>query len=224
MAGDSQRVERTVAFVDLAGFTALTEAHGDDAALDLVDEFVGSAQESVQAAGAELVKTIGDAVMLASADPSSGLEAVRSVFEACYEIDAFPEPRGGLHHGPVISRGGDYFGGTVNLAARVAGRAGSGEVLGTEGVAAAARAMGVDTVGLGAHPLRNVAEPVELWAIELCPLHLDVSVDPVCRMRVRCHAAVARIRYEGTEHWLCSLECAQAFLADPSRFIAPPGG
>jgi adenylate cyclase len=218
-AGGAQRVERTIAFVDLAGFTALTEAHGDTTALDLVDAFVGAARESVEAAGAELVKTIGDAVMLAAADPGSGLVAVRSVFEACYEIDAFPDPRGGLHHGPVLSRAGDYFGATVNLAARVAGRAGTGEVLGTERVAAAAQTMGVETVDLGAHALRNVADPVPLWAIELCPFHLDVSVDPVCRMRVRCHAAVARIRYDGVEHWLCSLECARAFVAEPDRYL-----
>lgn len=209
----------TIAFVDLAGFTALTEAHGDAPALDLVDAFVGATRESAESVDAELVKTIGDAVMISAADPGSGLEAVRSVFEACYELDAVPDPRAGLHHGPVLSRAGDYFGATVNLAARVAGRAGTGEVLGTERVATAAQDMSIDTVDLGAHPLRNVADPVPLWAIELCPFHLDVSVDPVCRMRVRCHAAVARIRYDGAEHWLCSLECARAFVTEPDRYL-----
>jgi class 3 adenylate cyclase len=95
-------VERTIAFVDLAGFTALTEVHGDGAAVDLLDTFSAVARTAV-GCGAELVKTVGDAVMLAAPDPASGLAAVRRVFEACYDKDSFLEPRGGLHHGPVIA-------------------------------------------------------------------------------------------------------------------------
>jgi len=118
--------DRTIAFVDLAGYTALTEAHGDHASIDLLDEFTANAREAVAASGAELVKSVGDAVMLAASTPAAGLEAVRLILTACYASDAFPEPRAGLHHGPVVAREGDYFGATVNLAARVAGRAGMG--------------------------------------------------------------------------------------------------
>ena len=91
--------ERTIAFVDLSGFAALTEAHGDDIAVELLDTFAAAAVESVADTAAALVKTIGDAVMLAAPSPGIGLDAARRVFEACYASDAFPEPRGGLHHG-----------------------------------------------------------------------------------------------------------------------------
>lgn len=211
--------ERTIGFIDLAGFTALTEAHGDQAALDLVDEFARQAADAVTRAGAELVKTVGDAVMLAAPDATVGLEAVRLVFEACYSTDAFPEPRAGLHHGPVLARGGDYFGATVNLAARVASRAGSGQAFATEAVALAAQAGGLDVIELGQQRFRNVLEPVEVWAVELCPTHIDLSVDPVCRMRLGCQAAVARVRLAGVEHWLCSLECLRAFAANPDLYL-----
>lgn len=165
------------------------------------------------------MKTVGDAVMLAAASPAAGLDAVRLVFEACYGTDAFPEPRAGLHHGPVLVRDGDYFGASVNLAARVASRAGSGQALATGTVADAARAGGLDVIDLGAQRFRNVLEPVEVWAVELCPTHVDLSIDPVCRMRVSCQAAVGRVRYAGAEHWLCSLECLRAFAADPDRYL-----
>jgi class 3 adenylate cyclase/YHS domain-containing protein len=211
--------ERTIGFVDLAGFTALTEIHGDHAAVDLLDVFTGTAREVIATSGAEFVKSVGDAVMFAASTPAAGVDAVRQVFESCYASDAFPEPRAGLHHGPVVPRDGDYFGATVNLAARVASRAGSGQALATTEVARAATTAGIDTVALGTFRLRNVLDPVELWAMELCPTHIDLSVDPVCRMRVSCQAAVARIRHRGREHWLCSLDCVRAFAADPDLYL-----
>jgi len=213
-------VDRTIAFIDMAGFTALTGAHGDDAALEVVDSFTDAASDAVKSAGVELVKTIGDAVMLAAIEPSAVLNAVRPLFEACLEIDSFPELRAGIHHGPVISRDGDYFGATVNLAARVTGRASSGQTLGTAAIFEAAKAAGIDTTDLGWHELRNVADPVQLWAIELSPTEVEFSVDPVCRMRLSRDAAVGHIRHNGVEHWLCSLKCIQAFTSDPDRYLS----
>jgi class 3 adenylate cyclase/YHS domain-containing protein len=212
-------MERTIAFVDLAGFTALTEVHGDAAALDLVDAFTSVANRAVADVDAEIVKTIGDAVMVAAAGPAPGLEAVRRLFEACYAAPAFPDPRAGLHHGPVLPRDGDFFGATVNLAARVASRAGSGQVVATAVVAAEARAQRIDTVDLGEQRLRNVLDLVPLWAVELTPGHVDLSIDPVCRMRIGCQGAVARVRHAGAEHWLCSLDCLRAFAVDPDRYV-----
>lgn len=211
--------ERTIAFVDLAGFTALTDVHGDNAAVDLVDNFTTIAAAACGRAGAELVKTVGDAVMIAAPTPATGLDAVSGLFHAAYERDGFPEPRAGLHHGPVVERNSDYFGATVNLAARVAGRAGSGQALITASILDAATASDLDVVPLGDHPLRNVLDPVELWAVELCATHVDVSVDPVCRMRLSCQAAIARVRHQGVEHRFCSLACVAAFATDPDRYL-----
>lgn len=217
---------RTVAFVDLAGFTALTEAHGDEAAVDLLDVFTATAADATFGTGAKVVKSIGDAVMLVADQAEAALAAVGRLFEAVYETDAFPEPRAGLHHGPVVSKDGDFFGATVNLAARVAARAGSGQALVTTGVARVAEAGGLDVIALGPAVMRNVLDPVELFAVEICPAHVDLSVDPVCRMRLSCQAAVARVRHADREHWLCSLECLRAFAAQPDRYLtlkgAPP--
>ena len=210
--------ETTIAFVDMAGFTALTEVHGDEAAATLVDDFVALCEAALDGRG-RIVKSIGDAVMLAVPAQDDALHSVRRIFEACYERDGLPEPRAGLHHGPVVERGDDLFGATVNLAARVAGRATSGQVLVTDVVAEAAALLGIDVVDLGEQSLRNIGDPVRLWIAEVCPTHVDLSVDPVCRMRVGCQAAVGRIRYEGVEHSFCSLDCVRAFVAEPERFF-----
>lgn len=210
----------TIGFVDLAGFTALTEVHGDQLAVDMLDAFVATAKDGVRSAGAELVNSIGDAVMVAASTPEVAIRAVQHVFEASYATDSFPEPRAGLHHGPVIGRDGDYFGATVNLAARVASKAGSGQAFGTRAIAGAAEELELDVVQLGPYELRNVLAPIGLWAIEVCPTHVDLSVDPVCRMRVSFQAAVGRVRLGGHEYALCSIECVRAFAGDPDRYIA----
>lgn len=215
-------VERTIAFVDLAGFTALTEVHGDAAAVDLLESFSDLANTAASC-GAEVVKTIGDAVMLAAPDPATAVTAVRALFEECYRKDAFLEPRAGLHHGPLIARNGDYYGATVNLAARVASRAGSGEAFATAEVAHAAEQLGIETLFAGPQSLRNILEPVDTWSLDLCATNVDLAIDPVCRMRLSCHAVVARVRHGGIEHWLCSLDCLRTFAAAPDLYAPTEG-
>ena len=75
------------------------------------------AAAAVDGTDAHLVKVVGDAVMLAAVTRAGAIAAVAGLFEATYQYDGFPEPRAGLHQGPVIERDGDYFGATVDLAA-----------------------------------------------------------------------------------------------------------
>lgn len=214
----SERVERTFSFVDLAGFSALTEAHGDLDAVDLLDRFVTIARESLSP-GDELVKTIGDAVMLASPEPGAAVAILNRLWERCAEVSGFLLPRGGAHHGPAVSRDGDYLGGTVNLAARVAGQAGGGHVLVTSAVATAARGRGIEVAGLGRHRLHNIAEPVELFEIRFGASGHSDTIDPVCRMRVEPGFAAGSLLHVGQRFWFCSLSCVAAFAADPNRYL-----
>src|SRR5918995_3485937 len=119
----------TFVFADIAGYTALTEAHGDADAADLAAQFCRAISQVAAASGGEVVKTIGDAVMVRHSVPS---DAVSLGLTAAHEVIAghgFPAVRVGMHHGPAIAREGDWFGATVNLAARVAAVAAGGEVL-----------------------------------------------------------------------------------------------
>jgi len=216
-AEDGVVADRTVVFVDLAGFTALTEVHGDREAVDLVDRFVSLAEQAL-GAGDRLVKSIGDAVMVAAPDPAAGLELLRRLLAGCYATAGFPVPRAGLHHGPVIERGGDLFGATVNLAARVAGQAHGGQVLGTDPVAKVAHQAGVATVDLGTFELKNVGEPVNLHEIDVGSAPAGGAIDPVCRMHVDRKDAAGRLRYCEADWWFCSLGCAAQFAAEPERF------
>lgn len=208
-------VEATFAFVDLAGFTALTEAHGDMEAVALLDRFEALATAAL-GRDDRLVKTIGDALMLVFPGADAAVAATTRLFAALGETE-LPVARAGLHHGPAIEHNGDYLGAAVNLTARVAGQAHGAQVLATAGVADAARATGVSVVDLGCFELRHIAEHVELFQLDVCPADAGTVIDPVCRMQVARAAAAGRLRHDDRDYWFCSLECAAAFAADPAR-------
>ena len=209
----------TFVFADLAGFTALTEAHGDEEAVKLVEEFSEAVGAELPAVRGEHVKTIGDALMLRIPDPGDAvLVGLRIAHDLMTEHGA-PAVRVGLHHGPAVERKGDYFGASVNLAARVSALAGAGEVLLTGETAALAPELeGVLYESRGRQALRNVAEPIEIFAALRCGQGDRLPVDPVCRMVVDPDRAAGRLVYEESAYFFCSLTCAGEFARHPERF------
>jgi class 3 adenylate cyclase/YHS domain-containing protein len=210
----TNRIEATFAFIDLAGFTALTEAQGDEDAADVATGFA-DLTEAALGPGDRLVKTIGDAVLVTSPTPEQGVELVENVLIHAARDSRLPSLRAGLHHGDAVMRAGDFFGAAVNLAARVASEAHAGEVLGTLDVADAASRAGIPVAPLGEVLLKNVRKPVELYSLALIVGTGDTPVDPVCRQPVDRRTAAGRLNYRGIEYWFCSLTCTAAFAANP---------
>ena len=106
----------------------------------------------------------------------------------------------------------------MNLAARICAQAKSGQVLCTASVASVARDAGVATIELGPVELKNLREPVRLFALAAEDRASDSAIDPVCRVRVERETANGRLRHEAIDYFFCSLTCAGAFAADPWRF------
>lgn len=212
----------TFAFADIAGFTALTEAHGDEEAVALVGAFCAAVRAELPAVGGEHVKTIGDAVMLRIPDPADAVRLGLRIAGGLMREHGAPAVRVGLHFGPSVERDGDYFGASVNLAARVSGEAAGGEVLLTGSTAALVPELeGVVYESRGRHALRNVSEPVELFAaVAIGETELGrLPVDPVCRMAVDPDRAAGRLMHEGEAYFFCSLACAGQFAQAPERFV-----
>ena len=130
-AEDLARIQVTLCFIDLTGFTRYTEEEGDVEALDLVERFVETVEATLPPE-ATVVKTIGDEVMIVSRNPATLTEWAVGFLGLFPDR---PQPRVGIHFGKAVYREGDYFGGDVNLAHRVVTRAIGGEVLATEPVA-----------------------------------------------------------------------------------------
>jgi adenylate cyclase len=160
--------EHTFLFCDLVGFTALTDAEGDERAAA-----VGAAlQRRVRAVAAnhdaEVVKAMGDAAMVRCGDPAA---AVRFALALVDEVDADPELppiRVGIHSGSAVSHDGDWYGRAVNVASRLCSVAAGGEVLVSESTLSTANELPRVTVGeRRLHWLKNVTEPVAARATEL---------------------------------------------------------
>lgn len=214
--------ERTFVFADMAGFTALTEVMGDEEAVQVAEAFFDGARALLAEHGANEVKTIGDALMIEAGEAA---DAIRLGVRLTGEVGArhgFPSVRLGMHTGPALQRGQDWFGATVNLAARVSGAAAGGEVLLTEATRAAAGELSdIDLVDHGRHRFRNVAEPVALFRAFALGGELSADqlpIDPVCRMAVDPAQQAGLLIHDGVEYRFCSLECARRFAEAPERF------
>jgi adenylate cyclase len=207
-------------FADIAGFTALTEAHGDEEALALVGRFSAAVAAELPSVEGEHVKTIGDALMLRVPEPGAAIRLGLRIVRGLFGEHGAPAIRVGLHHGSAIEREGDYFGAAVNLAARVSALAAGGEVLVSGPTAALAPDLeGVVYESRGTHALRNVSEPVEIFAaLEVGEVADRLPVDPVCRMAVDPDRAPGRLLYDGNAYFFCSLACAGEFARQPERF------
>ena len=160
-------VTAAIVFTDLVGYTAYTDAHGDRAAVDVLDRQAAIVERQLDGKG-RIVKELGDGLMLWFADGPAGLGAICNILsgvEDQRDRDLFPlAVRMGMHVGEVIERGDDFVGQTVNIAARVADLAGPGELLVTEH-ALASLDPGVHTAAfrpVGPTRVKGVAAPIWL--------------------------------------------------------------
>jgi class 3 adenylate cyclase len=150
-----------IAFLDLTGYTTLAEEEGDEAAAELAADLATVVHEASRAYDCRPVKWLGDGVMFYFSEPESAIRSGLALMEQAEKAIAVPA-RIGINAGPVIVQEGDYYGRTVNVAARIADYAGPNEVLVSD---AAVRSSGMDEDEfelVGDVPLRGVSSAVRL--------------------------------------------------------------
>ena len=132
-AGLYQRISRppAICFVDLAGYTRLTEVQGDEVAARLAASLAALVEDISRRHGGKPVRWLGDGGMFLFKEPTAGMVAALEMVESVPGAGLRPTHIG-IHAGPVVAQDGDVFGRTVNIASRIAGRAGPGEVLTSE--------------------------------------------------------------------------------------------
>jgi class 3 adenylate cyclase len=156
----------TVVFTDLEGFTAYTDAHGDAAALALIDEHHRRAAPTVRRWKGRIVKHLGDGLLCTFPKPAFGIRAALDLQASA------PDPlrlRAGVHMGEATVTRTDVVGHVVNVAARVCEAAKGGQVLATADVIeAAASEGGLSDVRVGrmkSRRMKGVKAPVRLCEV-----------------------------------------------------------
>jgi len=159
-------VEATIAFFDIASFTTLAEAAGDDAAMRVLDRIDTVVRLLVVDHGGKVVKQVGDGFMLAFRDPAAAVRFSIALQSDLAKGQDLPAIRVGINAGPVLYSAGDYIGSAVNVASRVVNSAMPGQILLTEPVAVAADKAGIEVEELGVRMMRGVDDPLPLYRVK----------------------------------------------------------
>jgi adenylate cyclase len=150
-----------IAFLDLTGYTRLAEERGDEAAADLASDLASVVQDAATTHGGRPVKWLGDGVMFHFDDPGGAIRSGIELVEQTEQATSMPA-RIGINAGTVIVQEGDYFGRTVNVAARIADYARPHEVLVSDEAKRNAGDADVDFELVGDVPLKGVSKAVRL--------------------------------------------------------------
>jgi adenylate cyclase len=156
----SGMAEVSILFCDLKDFTAFADRQGDGAAVRIIDEFANTVMR--ERGEARLTKLLGDGFMLVYPDPALAVQTARRIIDAMRRPDQ-PGIHASIHHGPAVPREGDYFGSSVNLAARLLALAERDELLVTAPVAE--RCSGLTWEHCGTEQMRGMSDEVRVYRL-----------------------------------------------------------
>ena len=152
----------TICFVDLTGYTRITEERGDEVAARLAGELASLVEDVSFRHDGRPIRWLGDGGMFLFRNGAAAVSAALEMVEHAPRI-GLPPTHIGIHRGPVVFQDGDVYGATVNLASRIASQANAGEVLVSGAVKDEVVREGVGFVPLGDFTLKNVANRVSLF-------------------------------------------------------------
>ena len=211
------RVHRSFSFVDVSGFTALTEHEGDEHAVDVLTAFRSLVRDICSRRGVRIAKWLGDGAMLVGVETPPLLAAVLELHHVVAELDGPVSIRSGTTSGQVIlMEGDDYIGHCVNVASRLCDAARSGQALIDPSVAAELPRWGA--ILIEEHiTLRGVEHPVPASHIGMAT-GLGKGRDPICGLPISEGTAeeVARDA-QGSTVLFCSLGCLDTWQRRPAR-------
>jgi len=168
-AGLHSRLEHppAICFLDLSGYTRLTEQRGDQAAADLASRLGRLVERTSGRHGGHPIKWLGDGVMFHFRAPGPAVLAALEMIEGAAN-EGLPPAHAGLHAGPVLFQEGDYFGRTVNATARIADYARPGELLVSQEVVDVANrdVVGVRFAQIGPVELKGLTAPLALYVVQ----------------------------------------------------------
>jgi adenylate cyclase len=214
------RVRRSFAFVDVSGFTALTELEGDERAVDVLTAFRALLRDICSRRGVRIAKWLGDGVMLVCVDTRPLLETILELHHVVSEVSGPVQKvsiRSGMTSGDVIlMEGDDYVGHCVNVAARLCDLAPGGDALADPSVLSYLPNWGVAHAETKIR-LKGVERPVQASILRMAPTGEDGQPDPICGLPMS-HDTAEEIAHDvrGTAVLFCSPGCLDTWRRRPS--------
>ena len=217
---EARELDLALLMADLSGYTALTETHGALQASETVLRFERLVADCLEP-GVAIVNSISDDVFCAGADTLAVVRTALCVRGAVEREPHFPRVRMGIHRGPIVEREAKLFGAPINLTARLSAHAGGGQILCTEPIAEAVRALvEIEPRPIGKQRFKNVAQPVEVFElVRVSERRVAATIDPVCRMQVAIDRAAATAVHRGATYRFCSNDCALTFARAPELYV-----
>ena len=160
-----------IVFVDIAGFTPRTSSQTREENLRLLKRFDGVVRPLVRVYRGQVVKTLGDAFLLTFRSPTHALLCSMAIHDRLAETDAAIDPaerfavRAAINAGDVRIEGSDVFGEAVNIASRIEGKAGPGEIFFSESVFLSMTRSEVPSEEVGYTELKGIAGKIRLYRV-----------------------------------------------------------
>lgn len=214
------RVHRSFAFIDVSGFTALTEVEGDERAVDLLTAFRALLRDICSRRGVRIAKWLGDGAMLVCVDTRPLLETVLEIHYVVTEVSgpvSTVSIRSGVSSGDVIlMEGDDYVGHCVNVASRLCDLAPASEAWAAPSVMEHLPSWGI-VASETPVSLRGVEKPVPASNIRMAVAGEDGSRDPICGLPLS-HDTAEEIAHDvrGSVVLFCSSGCVDTWRRRPS--------
>jgi adenylate cyclase len=160
----------TFLFADISGYSLLAELDGDEAAANVALALTARASCLARAHRAEVIKCLGDGVMVRAGDAGDAVQMGLDLLASWREDSSLPPLHIGVHTGPALRRADDWWGSTVNTAARVAAAADAGQLLLTDATRVAAGPMHSTRLrALGRRRFKNMPFPIEVFEARPSP-------------------------------------------------------
>lgn len=213
-----KEIKTSFLIADLAGYTSLTETHGNLSAANLISRYVEIVNISLKD-NTLLKERVGDEILVVSSHSHSLLD---TAIELVHNIEREPEFLSvhiGIHTGDVIEQDGNYFGSALNLCSRISSYSRGGQILCSNDVVKEVGNLNryqfkkVDDVRF-----KNVSKLVSVYELLLKFPKASIAIDPVCKMQIDLLDPPAKSPYNDKTYYFCSFECLEKFINNPNQY------
>ena len=202
-----------ILMADLSGYTALTEVHGDRAAMLVINKFLDIAKKSL-AGESRLLERSGDQLVIISEDADDLARTAMALLRNSESESYFLPIHAGLHYGTVFEHNGHFYGSTLNLASRISSRAKGNRILCSgDFIDAMAEPDIFRTVYQGSVNFKNVFEAREIFELQaLSSLEkFELKIDPICQMQLDEQQLNISYHTGHEDFHFCSEDCKDIF-------------